>query len=390
MRRLRSALGVAALLGVAWLVGGDAAGTGDAWRWQLPRDFPAPRVPADNPMSSVKVELGRRLFYDRRLSQNEQQSCASCHRQELAFTDGQRHAVGSTGETHVRNSMTLANVAYASRLTWANGLLDRLEDQALVPMFGDAPVELGLADERVLAGRLGADRAYRELFARAFPGDPEPVRTQNVARALAAFQRTLISADSPYDRYLRGASDALSPAAIRGMALFLSERLECFHCHGGFSFSDAVDHDRLAEPERAFHNTGLYDVDGRGAYPAEDRGLIAVTGRAEDMGRFKAPTLRNVAVTAPYMHDGSIATLEEVIDHYAAGGRTLASGPHAGSGYDSPRKDPLVAGFVITPDERRDLLAFLRSLTDPTFLTEPRFADPFAVPGSLASAERSN
>src|SRR6185295_9920514 len=109
--------------------------------------------------------------------------------------------------------------------------------------------------------------------------------------------------------------DAVSPAAQRGLTLFLSERLECFHCHGGFNFSDSVDHARLPEPERAFHNTGLYNLDGKGAYPATDRGLLTITGNAADMGRFKAPTLRNVAVTAPYMHDGSIPTLEEVIDH---------------------------------------------------------------------------
>jgi cytochrome c peroxidase len=163
------------------------------------------------------------------------------------------------------------------------------------------------------------------------------------------------------------------------MDLFFSERLECFHCHGGFNFSDAVDHARLPEPERAFHNTGLYNVDGNGAYPPGDRGLLALTGNPADMGRFKAPTLRNIAVTAPYMHDGSIATLEEVIDHYAEGGRTIASGPDAGVGSASPLKDPFVSGFVLSDRERADLVAFLESLTDESFLTDPRFSDPFAA-----------
>jgi cytochrome c peroxidase len=367
------------------------AGGAASWRWQLPAGFPEPRVPDDNPMSAAKVELGRHLFYDVRLSQNGTQACATCHRQERAFTDGRRHAVGSTGEPHARNSMTLANVAYASRLTWANPLLDRLEDQALLPMFGDAPVELGLADERTLVDRLAAEPSYVTRFADAFPDEEAPIRLANVLRGLAAFERTLISADSPYDRYTRGEGDALSSAAKRGMELFFSERLECFHCHGGFNFSDAVDHRGLAEPERAFHNTGLYDVDGLGAYPARDRGLIQVTGVATDMGRFKAPTLRNVAVTAPYMHDGSIATLEEVIGHYAAGGRTIATGPDAGRGSASPLKDPFVAGFVLSARERADLVAFLESLTDESFLHDPRLSDPFRpAEHSLAARERSN
>jgi cytochrome c peroxidase len=383
LRTTSALLLVAVVAAAAWLVPARQAG----YVWQLPAGFPVPRVPADNPMSAVKVELGRHLFYDKRLSQNGTQACASCHRQEYAFTDGRTHGVGSTGQAHVRNSMTLTNVAYASRLTWANGLLDRLEDQALVPMFGDTPIELGLRDEAVLHDRLAADPAYVALFAAAFPDERAPITIGNVTRAIASFERTLISANSPYDRYTRGDADALSPSARRGMELFLSERLECFHCHGGFDFSDAIDHRGMAEPERAFHNNGLYDLDGKGAYPASDRGLIVLTGRPEDMGRFKAPTLRNVAVTAPYMHDGSIATLDEVIDHYAAGGRTIASGPNAGVGSDSPRKDAFVAGFVLSAAERVDLIAFLRSLTDGDFLTDPRFADPL-TPTALSLAAR--
>jgi cytochrome c peroxidase len=187
----------------------------------------------------------------------------------------------------------------------------------------------------------------------------------------------LLSGNSPYDRYMRGETDALSASARRGLTVFQSERLECFHCHGGFNFADSVDHAKLPEPERAFHNTGLYNLDGRGAYPASDRGLYERTHAPADMGRFKAPTLRNVAVTAPYMHDGSIATLGEAIDHYAAGGRTIASGANAGDGSLSPLKDQFVTGFVLTDQEHADLIAFLEALTDETFLTDPRFADPF-------------
>lgn len=367
---------VAALL----FLGGCHLGAEPEWRWELPSGFPEPRVPADNPMSTAKVELGRHLFYDRRLSANQTQSCASCHRQELAFTDGLGQAVGSTGDRHRRNSMSLANVAYAARLTWANPHLDRLESQALIPMFGDDPVELGMPDDATLLRRLQADSTYEELFAAAFPDQADAVRIDNVTRALGAFQRTLISGNAPYDRYVAGDRDALSPSELRGMDLFFSERLECFHCHGGFNFADSIDHARLQEPERAFHNTGLYNVDGAGAYPMSDRGLIEITGDPADMGHFKAPTLRNIAVTAPYMHDGSIASLDDVIEHYAQGGRWIESGPHAGVGSESPLKDEFVAGFLLSAGERADLLAFLGSLTDETFLRDPRLADPWRQP----------
>ena len=197
---------------------------------------------------------------------------------------------------------------------------------------------------------------------------------------MGAFQRTLISGGSAYDRYLAGDTEALGPSELRGMTLFFSEQLECFHCHGGFNFTDSVDHAGLQEPERAFHNTALYNLDGQGAYPAEDQGLVELTGLPSDMGRFRAPTLRNIAVTAPYMHDGSIATLEGVLDHYAAGGRVIGEGPRAGSGTDSPLKDEFLQGFLLSASQRSDVLAFLQALTDPSFLTNPRHAPPAGSP----------
>jgi cytochrome c peroxidase len=348
-----------------------------AFEWQLPSGFPPPAVFENNPMSAAKVDLGRHLFYDKRLSGNETQACATCHRQELAFTDGKAHAVGSTGQIHRRSSMSLTNVGYVSRLTWANPLLDKLEDQALVPMFGDTPTEMGLKDAKMLTDRLEKEPVYRRLFPQAFPEDAQPITLQNTVRAIAAFERTIISGDSPYDRYTAGATGALSADAVQGMTLFFSERLECFHCHGGFNFSDSVSHAGLKESERAFHNTGLYNVDGKGGFPQSDRGLIELTGRAADMGRFRAPTLRNIAVTAPYMHDGSVATLDDAIDHYSRAGRLIASGPNAGDGAKSPLKESFVGGFVLTDNERRELKAFLESLTDAAFLKDPRFSDPW-------------
>ena len=351
----------------------------EPYLWSLPPGFPTPDVPEDNPMSEAKVELGRWLFYDPRLSGNQTQSCASCHRQEFAFTDGLANAVGSTGEPHRRSSMSLTNVAYNATLTWANPVLTRLEDQALVPLFGESPVELGLTGmENVLFQRLREDPEYPERFRRAFPEDEEPVSLGSITRALASFQRTLISGSSAYDRYAYGGDpNALSESAMRGMELFYSETAECFHCHGGFNFSDAVRHDTTAIEEITFHNNALYNLDGDGAYPASDPGLYEITGRPEDMGRFRAPTLRNIAVTAPYMHDGSVATLEEAIAHYARGGREITQGPNKGLGWMSPLKSEFVHGFSLTEQEKADLLAFLHSLTDAPFLTDPRLSDPW-------------
>ncbi|MCU0617322.1 MAG: di-heme enzyme [Gemmatimonadaceae bacterium] len=379
VRTLPSALLLLPLLGC----GGDelfspAAGR-SSFDWQLPPGFPTPVVPADNPMSAAKVDLGRHLFYDRRLSGNGTQSCASCHLQSRAFTDGRVVGIGSTGERHPRNSMSIANVGYASVLNWGNPNLASLEQQALLPMFGESPVELGLAGmENELLARLQADSVYGRLFRSAFPERPSPVSVETITKALASFQRSLISGDSPYDRYkFRNDRTAMSASALRGEALFFSEETECFHCHAGVMFSASTEYVGKAFREQEYFNNGLYNVGGTGAYPADNTGLKEFTGLAADMGSHKAPTLRNIAVTAPYMHDGSIATLGEVIDHYARGGRLIREGPHAGDGALSPFKNGFVKGFTITPQEKADLIAFLESLTDSTLLTSPRFANPW-------------
>jgi len=378
-----------AAVALAWLLlsGSEA----DGYRWNLPAWVPPPVVPADNPMTVAKVELGRHLFYDTRLSADGSQSCASCHHQDKAFTDGQALSVGVSGETGARSAMGLANVAYLPTLTWANPQLTSLEVQALIPIFGEHPVEMGMAGrEAELFQRLQADTTYRRLFARAFPqearqGDAALFSLSTLTKALAAFQRSLLSFNSPYDRYqYAGDTQALSPAARRGEALFFGEKMECYHCHGGFNFTDNVQHLRLPLVERGFHNTGLYNVDGRGGYPAEHPGIVEFTGEEGDRGRFRTPSLRNVGVTAPYMHDGSIATLEDVIRrHYAIAGRSSAS-----TGQPSPMRSELVAGFEVSDDEVADLVAFLHSLTDQTLLTDPRWANPW--PGQPAGAQASS
>ncbi len=350
-----------------------------AYDWRLPAGFPLPRVPADNPMTAEKVELGRYLFYDKRLSGNGTQSCESCHFQEYAFSDQKVVPTGSTDEVLLRNSPALVNVAYNATLTWANPVLTEVERQVLIPLFGEFPVELGVTGhEKEVLDRLQSDSHYQRLFAAAFPTDADPINFHNITYALASFVRSLVSGGSDYDRYLAGDKSVLSPEALRGMEMFFSESFECHHCHIGFNFSASTVHANSTFSASAFQNNGLYNLGGSGAYPRGNRGLFEITGEANDMGRFRPPTLRNVGLTAPYMHDGSIATLEDVVRHYAAGGRVITEGPLAGDGRRNPIKSGLIPGFEISDAEVRDLVAFLNSLTDPGFVTNPRYANPFA------------
>jgi cytochrome c peroxidase len=334
------------------------------FEWRLPRGLPHPDVPADNPMTTVKVALGRRLFYDTRLSGNGTFACASCHQQERAFTDGRPRAIGSTGQSHARSAMSLANVAYNSSFGWADPGLRTLEAQMAVPMFNQHPIELGLAGREAEIVRRFSTRGDTPWFTAAFPRDPRPVSLSNVVRAIAAFERTLLSADSPFDRYLyRDERTAIPESAVRGMKLFFSERIGCSACHAGFNLSGPVVFSSAPQPVLSFSNTGLYDLDGKGAYPAADHGLMEVTRKPDDMGRFRPPTLRNIALTAPYMHDGSVPTLEAAIAHYASGGK-------------GPLRAEQLNGFTISAAETADLVAFLDSLTDQAFASNPAFSDP--------------
>jgi cytochrome c peroxidase len=272
--------------------------------------------------------------------------------------------------------MALVNVAYDATYTWAHSGITTLEQHVLLPLFGEAPIEMGAAGhEAEILARLRADETYTELFSRAFGRDT--VTFDNITKALASFVRTLISFDSPFDRYAYYGDDAaLSESALRGMNLFMSERLECAHCHAGFNFSQFVTHQNTIAADTAFHVTGLYP-DSPAFIRGADYGLSAVTGNREDRDRFKAPTLRNIAASAPYMHDGSLATLNDVLDFYAAGGRVVADGPRTGDGRVHPGKSPFIKGFTLTAEERADVLAFLEALTDRRFLKDPRLSDPF-------------
>lgn len=341
--------------------------------WSLPAGFPTPVVSSDNPMSSAKVELGRRLFYDARLSRNGTTSCGTCHQQAKAFTDGRVVGIGSTGEHHPRNSMSTANAAYLAALTWANPTLRELESQANTPIFGEHPVELGFGgNETELLNRLKADAEYRTRFGVSFATDGDnAVSLLNMTRAIAAFERTMISGNSAFDR------GTMSESAKRGEQLFRAPQLACAACHGGLMFAGSTSTPPPGAPPTEFFNNGLYNIGGTGAYPSDNQGIITVTGNPNDMGRFKAPTLRNIALTGPYMHDGSIATLDGVIDMYARGGMLTTTGPNTGDGRLSPLKNPRVNGFVLSTQQRADLLAFLEALTDSSFVTNAKLSNPW-------------
>lgn len=337
--------------------------------------LPLPKEPAENPATEEKFQLGRHLFYDVRLSGNQTMSCESCHQQALAFSDGVKVPTGSTGEVLHRNSQTLTNIAYNASYTWANPILKEIEQQLVIPLFGEFPVEMGINDSNreTILQRFRDDVLYQELFNNAFPNHQDSFTFPNVIKALAVFNRALISKDSPFDR------GTMSSSAMRGQDLFNSEKMECFHCHNGFNFSDSTLHDGSVFVSRPFFNTGLYNLDSQGSYPIEDNGLFSVTQNPSDKGKFRPPTLRNVAFTAPYMHDGSIASLAEVLDFYANGGRNIISGEHQGDGRINPNKSEFVKGFTLSAQEKQDMLAFLHALSDPVFISNPRYANPFVA-----------
>jgi cytochrome c peroxidase len=305
------------------------------YQWSLPRGFPVPFVPADNPMSVAKVELGRRLFFEPRLSATGAYSCASCHEPARAFTDGRALAVGSTGGVAATNAMSLTNVAYNVSFGWRKPNVQSLEEQMREPLFNEHPVEMGLQETGVTA-LLESDASYRTALTQVFPEAASNIGTSEVIKAIAAFERTLISGNSPFDRYVfRGEHQALSDDAKRGMALFYSARLGCGSCHSGFNFSGAWRDAKGATGEPSFARNG--------------------TGSES----IRVPTLRNLEVTGPYMHDGRFSTLEAVLDHYQHAADPAST--------DSGLTDLGLRRFTLTAIERRELLAFLRSLNDPTF-----------------------
>ena len=330
-------------------------------------------------VSDAWIELGRHLFYERRLSLHEDRSCGICHEQARGFTDGFVRAVGTTEELHPRNTSSLINVRNRASLGWVTPDSLTLEAQLLIPLLGEHPVEMGLSE--VLDDRLeelNRDQVYRDLLATL---SLDRLTLDHISTAIARFERTIISDQAPYDAYMSGDLEALSPAAQRGLTLF-TETLPCAQCHGGRDFdqprSDLVASGDGSEhlPRHGWFNTGLYHLED-GRYPEGREGLFEHTGITADIGKYRIPTLRSLAFTAPYYHDGSGATLRDVLRNYNEGGRVTRSGPYVGDGRIHPNKHPLIQPLGLTPAELEDLEAFLLSLSDEAITTDPRFADPW-------------
>ena len=335
-------------------------------------DFSAPfvfgrfQLPADNPLTSEAVELGRRLFYDVRLSGNNQISCATCHQQQFAFTDGKTTSIGASGEPLAFNSMSLANLMWGPRHFFWDGRAASLEQQALIPIQHPDEMDQELD---ALVQELAADAQYPALFKAAFGA----IDTVNIARALASFQRTLISSDSKYDQFLRGEAK-LTENEERGRKLFMAHPDvkvslrggNCIDCHSQFltsGFKTLFD---------GFSNNGL-DSENELA-----PGLQAVTGKPADRGRFKVPTLRNIALTAPYMHDGRFASLEQVLDHYNEGIKFSNSlSPLIMEADNRVKGEVLDISLHLSSAEKGAVIAFLLTLTDQRFIDDERFSNPF-------------
>ncbi|KZC80222.1 cytochrome-c peroxidase [Sphingobium yanoikuyae] len=327
-------VGGAAIIGAAALLATGLGAARPAWRWPaLPSGVAAPAIPSDNGMTAAKVALGRRLFYDRALSADGSMACADCHQQEKGFTDGLATHQGVMGEMGVRNVPGLANVAWRSGLTWTEAGLSTLEQQAMVPMTGTKPVEMGLAQDDVgLARRIGADPCYRRMFAAAFPDAPNDLDFARVTAALAAFQRTMTSFGSAHDR------GTLSPLAQRGARQFAAAG--CGSCHSGPDFTDSKTH---------YVGTAAPQEVDAAAYGGKPLPL----GFEPPPEQFRTPSLRNVAVTGPWLHDGQSPTIEAAIRRHAA---------------------PMLVDVDMPA-----LLAFLDALTDHDFLKNAALARPAAT-----------
>lgn len=295
---------------------------------KIPKGFPEPNISSDNPLTVESVALGKKLFFDPILSSDNSIACASCHHPQKAFSDTVQFSQGVAGRLGKRNAPPLMNLVYNETFL-RDGGARTLPLQVLVPLTDHAEMNLSLKEA---VKRLKNQPEYVEMTQKAYNRE---INGFTITRALAAFQQTLISGNSPYDEYhFEGKKEALSSAQIRGLKLFQSEKTNCTKCHSGFNFTS-----------NTYENNGLYAH-------FKDEGRFLITRDSTDIAKFKVPSLRNVALTAPYMHDGSLNTLEEVIQHYESGGKS------------HKHQSPHIRGFELTEQEREDLKVFLESLTD--------------------------
>jgi cytochrome c peroxidase len=304
----------------------------------FPAGSPVTLAPADNALTEARAQLGKRLFFDKQLSRTRAVSCSTCHLPEHAFADPNAVSAGVDDRRGTRNAPALVNLAWGDSFFW-DGRVATLEEQAGKPIEHPDEMDLALADA---VARIDADASYVQAFTDAYGG---PVTETSLRNAIASFVRIVVSGDSPYDRHLRGDDAAFGDAERRGEAIFL-DKGGCFHCH----------------PAGMLTNEGFFN--NGSATDGGDPGRQMVTNRTGDAGKFKVPGLRNVEVSAPYMHDGSLATLEDVIDHYDRGGN------------GHPATDPAIEPLALSAADKTDLLAFLRALTDRAFLADPRWAPP--------------
>lgn len=296
----------------------------------IPQGFPMPNFPSDNEFSEARFQLGKQLFYDPILSKDSTVSCASCHQLNLGFTDGKNVSEGIEKRKGTRNALPLFNLAYHPYFLREGGV-PTLEMQVLVPIQEHNEMDFNLLE---VAKRLNNDSNYIKQSWNCYQRKPDPFV---ITRAIANFERVLISGNSDFDKA------KLSKNAQNGKTLFFSDRLNCAKCHNGFNFTNY-----------AFENNGLYET-------YVDEGRFRLTNDENDRALFKVPSLRNVAITAPYMHDGSLKTLEEVIEHYNKGG------------YQHPNKSDLIKPLFLSSKEKQELIAFLNSLTDYEFLSNYHF-----------------
>lgn len=295
---------------------------------QVPKGFPYPDIPADNLPTKYRVELGKKLFFDPVLSRDSSIACGTCHLPEKYFADGLRLSNGIEGRAAKRNAPSLLNAAYLKAMFWDGGV-PTLEQQVLAPIENHNEMDFNV---NKVVQRLQANTDYPSLFNQAYNAEPS---VYTLTRAIACYERTLFTGKSKYDEYqYYNDPTALNASEINGMNIFFGERGECFHCHNEYTFTD-----------NTYKNNGLYLN-----YP--DSGRAIITQNLSDIGKFKVPSLRNVAMTAPYMHDGSLATLEDVVEHYNSGGQ-----PH-------PNKSSLLRPMNLTAEEKTDLVNFLKALTD--------------------------
>jgi cytochrome c peroxidase len=308
----------------------------------VPPGFPKPTIPTNNPITTEKVLLGRYLFYEKMLSVDNSKSCGSCHAASASFADMSRGATsdGVHFARGSRNAPALMNVAYNKVFFW-DGRAQSLEEQATKPITN--PIELA-SDSNAVVAKLGATALYRQMFTNAF-GD-NTVTMDRIGKAIATFERTLLSGGSAYDRYMAGDKSALSTSAENGYKLFNSKEVNCVGCHKDQNFTDD-----------SYHSTGLETF-------YEDEGREDVTQDPRDNGKFHTPSLRNIVLTGPYMHNGSMRTLDEVLQHYNEGGKHNST------------QDSLIHELRLTTSQKNDLIAFLSSLTDSSFIHRADFRDP--------------